>query len=197
MGFGCKSCSAGFDISSSKVTLTARRWFPPVNWIDLALLAVLALFGLRGYFRGLFREIFSLVGLVAGFMVAAHYNETLASLGREYWNPSPLLLKGVAFVVIFFVIYFLFNLAGWLLHHAAKPLFLQTLNRLGGLAVGIGKGAAVMALVVFFAHSSSWLLASMRDKLDGAYLVSPLSRLGDGLVRIGKEKLLPKEPGEA
>ncbi len=177
--------------------LAPRRWFPPVNWIDLTLLAVLALFGLRGYFRGLFREIFSLVGLVAGFTVAVHYNETAASLAREHWSASPLLLKGAAFVVIFFVVYFLFNLAGWLLHHSSKPLFLQTLNRVGGVVVGIGKGAAVAALLVFFASSASWLPRSTRDKFDGAYLVSPLSRLADGLIRIGKDKLLPKEPGEA
>ena len=168
-----------------------------MNWIDLTLLAVLALFGLRGYFRGLFRESFSLVGLLAGFMTAVRYDDAAASLGREYWNPPPLLLKGAAFVVIFFVVYFLFNLAGWFLHHSAKPLFLQTLNRMGGMAVGIGKGAAVIALMVFFARSASWLPQSARDKFDGAYLALPLSRLGDGLIRIGKEKLLPKEPGAA
>ena len=167
-----------------------------MNWIDLTLLAVVALFGLRGYFRGLFREIFSLVGLVAGFMVASRYNEAATSLGRNYWNPSPLLLKGAAFVVIFFIVYFLFNIGGWLLHQSVKPLFLQTVNRLGGVIVGIGKGAAITALIIFFARSSSWLPQSTRDKFDGAYLVSPLSRLGDGLIRVGKERLLPKEPGE-
>jgi membrane protein required for colicin V production len=179
------------------MTPVPRRWFTPVNWIDVTLLSVLALFGLRGYFRGLFREISSLVGLLAGFMVAVRYDDALATLGRHYWNSSPLLLKGVAFVAIFFVVYFLFNLAGWLLHYSAKPLLLQTLNRFGGMAVGIGKGGVVTALVVYLASSASWLPPSLRSKFDEAYLVSPLSRLGDDLIRIGKDKLLPKEPSEA
>jgi membrane protein required for colicin V production len=174
-----------------------RRWFPPVNWIDLTLLAILALFGLRGYFRGLFREVFSVAGLLVGFMMAVRYDETVASLARASWNVSPLLLKGAAFVVIFFVVYFLFSLTGWLLHQSANVIFLQTLNRFGGIAVGIGKGAAITALIVFFLSSASWIPRSTRDKLDRAYLISPLSHLAGGLIRIGKEKLLPKEPGEA
>jgi membrane protein required for colicin V production len=168
-----------------------------VNWIDLTFLAVLALFGLRGYFRGLFREAFSLAGLVAGFVMAVRYVDPVAVLGQSYWNLSPLILKGAAFVAVFFVVYFVFNVAGWLLHQSAKVLFLRTLNRVGGIAVGIGKGAAVIALIVFFVGSASWLPRSTRDKLDGAFLVSPLSQLADGLIRIGKEKLLPKEPGQA
>ncbi|HTN69926.1 MAG TPA: CvpA family protein [Methylomirabilota bacterium] len=168
-----------------------------MNWIDLTLLTVLALFGLRGYFRGLFREAFSLAGLVAGFMMAVRYDDPVAALGQTYWNLPPLILKGAAFIAIFFVVYFLFNTAGWLLHQSEKLFFLQILNRIGGIAVGIGKGAAVVALIVSFVSQASWLPTSTRDKLDGAYLVSPLSHLAGGLIRIGKEKLLPKEPREA
>ncbi len=160
-----------------------------MNWIDVALLAVFSLFGLRGYFKGLFREVLSLCGLIVGFMVAVRYDDRVAVLGASYWTLSPFVLKGAAFIVIFFVVYFVFNVAGWLLHHSEKALFLQTVNRIGGIAVGIGKGAAVMALIVFIVHTASWVPRSTKVKLDGSYLVSPLSRLGEGMIRIGKEKL--------
>jgi membrane protein required for colicin V production len=160
-----------------------------VNWIDLALLAVFSLFGLRGYFKGLFREVLSLCGLVVGFMIAVRYDERVAALAGSYWNFPPFVLKGGAFVVIFFAVYFAFNLAGWLIHHSEKALFLQTINRLGGVAVGIGKGAALTALVVFIVHSASWVPHSTKQSLEGSYLVSPLSRLGEGMIRMGKEKL--------
>jgi membrane protein required for colicin V production len=160
-----------------------------VNWVDLALLAVFSLFGLRGYFKGLFREVLSLCGLVVGFMVAVRYDDGLATLAGSYWKLSPFILKGAAFIVIFFIVYFIFNLAGWLLHHSEKALFLQTINRVGGIAVGIGKGAALTALTVFIVHSASWVPHSTKQSLDNSYLVSPLSRLGEGMIRIGKEKL--------
>ena len=168
-----------------------------MNWIDLTLLVVLILFGLRGYFRGLFREVFSLLGLVAGFVGAARYAEPLAGLVATYWSAPPIILKGVAFVICFFAIYALFNVAGWLLHRSAKILFLQTVNRLGGVVLGVGKGAALAALVVFALTSTTLVPPSAREKLDGAYLVSPLARLADTLIRFGKAKLSMKEPSEA
>jgi membrane protein required for colicin V production len=168
-----------------------------VNWIDLILLVVLFLFGLRGYFKGFFRETFSLGGLVIGFMVAVRYDAAVGAFAGLYWNVSSLILKGAAFVALFFVVYFVFAVAGWVLHRSAKMLFLQTINRLGGIAVGLGKGAAVMALIIFFVTSSAWTPRSTRERVEDSYLGPPLSQLAVKLIRVGKEKLLPEESDRA
>jgi membrane protein required for colicin V production len=160
-----------------------------VNWVDLIVLAVLALFGLRGFFRGLFREVLSLAGLVAGFMLAVAYDQDVAVYAARYWTVSPIVLKGSAFVGIFFLVYFVFSVVGWLLHRSEKLLFLQTLNRSGGIAIGVGKGTAVAALAIFLLTSAAWLPQSARDNLDGSYLSAPLSQLAEHLVRLGKEKI--------
>jgi membrane protein required for colicin V production len=164
-----------------------------VNWVDLTLFGVLALFGLRGFFRGFFREFFSLAGLAAGFTIAVAYDQNLAAFVSKHWQTSPLLLKGVSFVVIFFVGYFLLSLAGWLLHRSEKLLFLTALNRTGGVALGIGKGAVVIALAIFALHSTALLPSPARDDFTGSYLVEPLSRIGQGLVHFGKEKIFAGE----
>lgn len=168
-----------------------------MNWIDLILLLVLFLFGLRGYFKGLFRETFTLGGLVVGFMIAVRYDEAVAAWAISYTDASPLVLKGASFVAIFFVVYFIFALIGWLLHWSAKVLFLQTVNRLGGIAVGLGKGAAATALIILFLTSSAWIPRSTRERVEGSYLGPPLSQLAVQLIRIGKEKLLPPEGDRA
>lgn len=165
-----------------------------MNIIDFILLVIFFLFGLRGYFKGLFRESFSLAGLIVGFMAAARYSERLAMIGESYWQVSPLVLKGVSFVVVFFVVYFFLSLIGWLLHRSARVLFLRTLNRGGGIAVGLGKGVALVALAAYFAGSMTWVPRTARDKFASSVLVPPLSHLGDGIVRIGKERLVTLEP---
>lgn len=172
-----------------------------MNWVDLILLTVLALFGLRGFFRGFFREVFSLAGLVVGFLAAVTYDRQVATWAEGIWKISPLILKASAFVIIFFMIYLTLNLAGWLLHRSEKLLFLKTLNRTVGIAIGMGKGAALTALAVFLLTSSSWLPQPTRQKFEGSYLVSPLSHLAEGLIRIGKEKIfvndrLDKSPAD-
>jgi membrane protein required for colicin V production len=76
-----------------------------VNWVDLTLISLFSLFGLRGYFKGLFREIFSLAGLVVGFMAAVHYNQPIAAILESYWEAPPQVHKAIAFVAVFFVLY--------------------------------------------------------------------------------------------
>lgn len=158
-----------------------------MNWADLIVIAILALFGLRGFFRGLFREVFSLAGLLCGFMLAVAYDRQVADLAAAYWKFSPLVLKGGAFIAIFFVVYFLFSLAGWLLHRSEKLLFLQTVNRTCGIAIGMGKGAALTALAIFFLSSAAWLPQPARENIAGSYFISPLSQLGERLIRLGKD----------
>lgn len=122
-------------------------------------------------------------------MVAVAYDRQVADLAAMYWKLSPLVLKGGAFIAIFFVVYFLFSLAGWLLHRSEKLLFLQTINRTGGVAIGMGKGAALTALAIFFLSSAAWLPEPARENIAGSYFISPLSQLGERLIRMGKEKI--------
>ena len=168
-----------------------------MNWVDLILVCAFALFGLRGFFRGFFREIFSLAGLFGGFAAAVAYDERLAAIVAQYWKASSLLLHAVSFVAIFFAVYFLLNLAGWLLHRSEKLLFLKTLNRTGGIALGAGKGAAFIAMAIFFVTSSSLLPKPTRENVQNSYLAGPLARMGQSLVEIGKEKFFHGQPAES
>jgi membrane protein required for colicin V production len=168
-----------------------------VNWVDPILLVILFLFGLRGYFKGLFRESFSIGGLVVGFMAAVRYDDVVAASAALHWNLSPFILKGIAFVAIFFVVYFVFSLIGWVLHCSAKMLFLQTINHLGGIAVGLGKGAAITALIILFLTSSAWISQATKERLEDSYLVPPLSQLAAEIIRVGAERLFPRSNQQA
>jgi uncharacterized membrane protein required for colicin V production len=131
--------------------------------------------------------------LIAGFMVAAAYERPLAMLFASFWHASPLLLKGAAFLAIFFSVYFLLSLLGWFLHRSERLLFMKVFNRTGGIAIGVGKGTALAALAVFLLASSSLLPQPTREEFAGSYLVSPLSSLAERLIRFGKEKVFASE----
>ena len=167
-----------------------------MNIIDPVLLVLLFLFALRGYFKGLFREILSLFGLFIGFMVAVRYDEPVAVLWTHYWKFSFIVLKALAFILLFFVVYFTFNLVGWILHRSAKVLFLQAFNRVGGALVGTGKGAVVLAVIVFLLSAAPFVSQQMVRGMRESYLVPVLSRFGQELIRIGKANLFPHEESE-
>ena len=174
---------------------TRPQWFRAVNWIDVILACVLALFGLRGFFRGFFREIFSLLGLIAGFILATEWAQPAASYAAQWWNLPPLFLKGATFIAIFFVAYFACNLIGWLLHRSESLLFIKSLNRAGGLLVGLGKGAAILALVVFFSAGAGSVSKANTENSHGSYLLPPLSRFAEGIIRLGKQQFLTRLNG--
>jgi membrane protein required for colicin V production len=161
-----------------------------VNIVDIILLVVLSLFALRGYFRGLFRETFSLLGLFLGFMVAVRYDEPVAAFLAESWKASFIVLRGVAFVALFFVTYFSLNLVGWLLHRSASLLFLQGINRIGGVVVGMGKGAALMALAIFFLTSTPLISGKAKENIDHSYLAATFNRLAREIVALSKTRLI-------
>lgn len=166
-----------------------------MNIIDPILLALLFFFALRGYFKGLFRETFSLLGLVAGFIVAVRYDEAAAIFWSGYSKFSFIILKALAFVALFFVVYFVFSLVGWVLNRSAKVFFLQAVNRIGGLVVGTGKGAAVLAVIVFLLGASPFASQKMVQKMKESYLVPTLNKFGQEIIRIGKANLFP--PGDS
>jgi len=97
----------------------------------------------------------------------------------------------LAFVAVFFIVYFAFSLIGWALHRSAKMLFLRTVNHLGGIAIGLGKGAAITALIIFFLTSSAWISRATKERLEDSYLVPPLAQLAVEIIRVGTERLLP------
>ncbi len=161
-----------------------------MNIVDLILLILLSLFALRGYFKGLFRETFSLLGLVGGFVVAARYDEPAAVFFAATWKVSSIVLRAAAFAALFFVTYFSLNLVGWLLHRSASFLFLQGINRIGGVVVGIGKGAALTALALFFLTSSPLVPGKAQEKIGHSQLAAVFNRLAERIVALSKAKLL-------
>lgn len=162
-----------------------------MNIVDVVIVALLSLFAIRGYLRGLFREVFSLLGLFVGFVVAARYHEPVALFWQDSWQFSPVLLQIVSFVSLFFIVYLILNVVGLSLHRSAHFLFLGGFNRLGGVLMGIGKAGLVLGLGLFAVMSQHWVPQNMVSRVDDARLVRPLFQIGREVVRLGQSVIKP------
>jgi membrane protein required for colicin V production len=126
-----------------------------MNGIDVALVVLLLLTGLRGSWRGIFREGFGFVALVIGLLAALRGAETVAGWLGEIVPALGLdgtALLGTAFVIVFIVVSGLINLIGV----ACDQLFgrgaLRGASRASGALFACGKGAVVLAFVMLFLH---------------------------------------------
>jgi membrane protein required for colicin V production len=161
-----------------------------VNIIDSILLLLLCLFGLRGYFKGLFREAFSLLGLIVGFAASLRYDGRAAEFFATYQQFPPVLIKPISFIFLFILIYCAFGLTGWLLHRFAQFLLLHVVDRIGGLLIGMGKGVAILALFLFLLNAFPLLPKPVASKLKESYFAGRLAHAADGVLKAQKDGIL-------
>jgi membrane protein required for colicin V production len=115
-----------------------------VNRIDVILAVVLAFFALRGFMRGFSREIFALIGLVGGVVVAgAMYGDAAVMLPPEV---PEIVRPAVAFGGVFLGVALAAKLVGMAVHRLLGLTLLSPLDRVAGILFGVAKGAAVIAL---------------------------------------------------
>lgn len=163
-----------------------------MNIVDAVLVAVLCVFAARGYVKGLFREVFALLGLSVGLIVSWRYYEPV-SLWVDSWPYAPLILHVIVFVFLFFLVFIAFNWIGFTLHRSASVLFLGGFDRFGGLLMGGSKGALLLGVGLFVAVSQSWVPPKLQQQVGRAALFGPLFGFGAWVATQGSAVAWPGE----
>ena len=148
-----------------------------MNLFDCFLIAVLAYSTIIAFLRGIILEIFSLVGLIAGILLASWNYKHLATL-LGHLITTPAIAEIVAFLLIIIGSMVLCTLLGKALNRTAHAIGLGFFDRLLGAVFGFARGclfgvAILMAIAAFLPHSV-WIADSRLSSyfLDGAHAVS-------------------------
>ncbi len=148
--------------------------------VDIAILVILGFFLLKGIFRGLLREVCSLLGLVLGGVFAFTFHLPLAQLLQDSFNlPAQLCIWG-SFLAIFLLMVILFAVLGFVLHRFVKLVFLGGFNRLAGAIFGIIQGVVLLSIIVL-ALNSSVAPDAVRGMIKGSQLAPPFVTLGSSI----------------
>ena len=133
-----------------------------MNVLDYIILGLMAFFVVKGIFRGFFREISSLAGIIFGIWIGNHYYLQMANLLKTY-IPLEKSLSLISFLLLFIMVVIVFNLSGMLLHHFFKKLFIAWVDRGLGFGLALIKGIIIsyllIVLLIFFTPSKSPLIA--------------------------------------
>lgn len=147
-----------------------------LNPFDWFLIAVVVYSTVIAFVHGFFREVFSLVGLIAGILLASwNYPIVADRLGR--WIPWAT-AQIVAFMLISILVMVLCGIAGKLLSSTAKSIGLGFFDRLLGGVFGLARGcllgvAILMAGAAFLPHAKYIRDSQLSDYfLEGAHAVS-------------------------
>ena len=142
-----------------------------MSLVDILIWAVLLMFVAKGFFRGLVREVCSLLGLVVGGWAAFRYSPYLAEAARPMIHLPHHVATVLSFVLLFLLIGLLFFLVGHLLTVVFKIMLLGGINRVGGVLFGLLEGAFILCLALNLGISKP-----MPGKLKEHLLRSPTAR---------------------
>ena len=120
-----------------------------MNLVDILIWAALLLFVVKGFMKGLVREVCSLLGLVTGGWAAFKYYPYLAEFLRPYIRLPHTVALVLSFILIFLVLGLLFYLFGHLLTVVFKVMLLGGLNRAGGVVFGVLEGALILCIILY------------------------------------------------
>lgn len=146
--------------------------------IDIVLAALL-LFGLiRGFMKGLFVEIASLLALILGVYGAIHFSDFVAGFleSRVSWDEKTISIT--AFVITFILIVVAISLAGKALTKLADFAALGILNKFLGGAFGALKIGLILSVVlIVFERMNSTIPFMDEDDLSESVLYDPVRSL--------------------
>lgn len=118
-----------------------------MNLLDLLLASVIAYCLIRGVFRGLIKELSSIVGVLGGFYAAYSYYSLLARHIIR-WVGNSGYANIISCLIIFLGVYLAISLMGTLMKYLLDIVFLGWVDRFCGLFFGTLKGMLIVAAIV-------------------------------------------------
>lgn len=144
--------------------------------IDIVLLVIIGVFGIKGLLKGLINEIFGIIAIVAGSFIAFAYSAFLTGM-----LISAGLKDGVANAVgyagTFIIVYLVVAIIGVFISKAFKDIKLGWLNRGGGFLFGVIKSAVVCSLILSAVLSVLSKDVKIRKDVDNSIVAGNLVKM--------------------
>ena len=123
--------------------------------VDIVILAVMAISLVFGLFRGLLRELLSLVSWVLAFWIAYRYSANVAEIiDRALQNPT--LSQAVSAVLVFVIALVALMVLTSLIAKVFKATGLAGIDRILGGLFGLGRGVVILlAALILASHTGA------------------------------------------
>ncbi|MGD9335332.1 MAG: CvpA family protein, partial [Desulfobacterales bacterium] len=106
-----------------------------MNFFDIIVIVILGYCLIRGAFRGLVKELSSIIGVFGGFFGAYTYYPVLAK-PLSKWIANVGYLNLLSFLIIFCGVFIIISILGIIINYLLKIVFLSWLDRVSGAMFG-------------------------------------------------------------
>lgn len=117
-----------------------------MNWVDLAVLGVVAISAILAFMRGFVREVLGIAAWLAAGYIAVATNELVKPQFRQ-WIGSPEIADPVSYIAVFVVALIVFSVVTNMLGKAVHSIGLGGVDRSLGILFGAARGTVLVAAV--------------------------------------------------
>jgi membrane protein required for colicin V production len=131
--------------------------------IDIILLFLLLLAGVKGYRRGLIVGVFSFVAVWVGLAAAVKLSIVAAGYLKQQFSIAGFWVPLLSFLLVFFAVYLLIRIGARALEGAASVILLGWFNKLGGILFYTALYTLVYSVILFYLSSMGLLGETTTD----------------------------------
>ena len=117
-----------------------------MNPFDILIVVIVGFSLVRGLFRGLVKEISSIIGVFGGFYAGYTYYKTLGQLLSSIVHDEAY-LNILSFLIIFCGVLIVVSVMGVIIKYLLNIAFLGWVDRIGGLIFGLAKGVLIVSVL--------------------------------------------------
>lgn len=154
-----------------------------MNTIDIVFGIILILGLIQGFRKGLFVELASLIGLIAGIIGAIYFSYFVGDwlVERTSWGEQTINLA--AFAITFVIIIVVVSMAGKLLTRVADFAMLGIVNKIAGAAFAVLKYAFLLSVVLMFLDAANKQLDIVSEEdIEASRLYEPVKMLAPSIL---------------
>ncbi len=123
-----------------------NRTLSTMNPFDILIIVILGYSLVRGLFRGLVKEVSSIIGVLGGFYAAYTYYSVLAGLLSGLIHDTAY-LNILSFLIIFCGVLIIVGVLGVIIKYLLNIAFLGWVDRFGGVVFGVLKGILIVSIL--------------------------------------------------
>lgn len=158
--------------------------------LDIIVIALIVILGLKGLFRGLIKELFGLVGIVGGVFVASRLAKDAGYLINgliPMSNENTILLVGfIASLIVFWILAYLL---GIILQKIFDASGLGVFDRLLGFVFGAGKIFLLFSIIAYVVSQVKVINDNLAPKVQKSIMFPLLQSTGSYIIKLDTTKL--------
>lgn len=162
-----------------------------IIWFDIITLALILILGIKGIINGFVKEVFGLLGIVGGVMLASRNAESAANFisSNLYSFQSSSISYLVGFLTILFVVWISCLMLGMFVSKLVKLSGMSMVDRLAGLFTGSAKIFLIFAVLVAVITNIEFIKVKIQPFVQNSFMYPLLLSAGKVIIKIDPNKI--------